>query len=148
MQPGGTGVQRITKPAPCAFDANWSPNGQKIAVSTHECNPQANQIWTMNADGSDITPLTNTRLPIVNGNSTWSPDGDQVAFERDNISKGTSAIFVISANGRDMTEIIEVPNSAKPSVPYYGITGRKVAAHRGPKRIEQGGLFPKWGLPQ
>jgi Tol biopolymer transport system component len=147
MNPDGTGLQRITKPAPCAFDANWSPNSKKIAVSTHECNPQANQIWTMNADGSDITPLTNTGLPIVNGNSTWSPDGGHVAFERDNISKGTSAIFVISADGKEQTQLLEIPNTAKPSVLHYEITGLKVIAHRGPKRIEQGGLFPKWGSP-
>jgi Tol biopolymer transport system component len=147
MNPDGTDQQRITRPAPCAVDANWSPDFKKIAVWIHECNPQPNQIWTMNADGSDITPLINTRLPIVNFNPTWSPNGSRIAFERDNVSKGTSAIFVISADGKEMTQILEVPNSAKTAVPHYGISGRKVTAHRGPKRIEQSGLFPKWGLP-
>jgi hypothetical protein len=72
--------------------------------------------------------------------------GGYIAFERDNVSKGTSAIFVISADGKEQTQILEIPKSAKPAIPHYGISGRKVTAHRGPKRIEQGGLFPKWGL--
>jgi Tol biopolymer transport system component len=147
MNPDGTDQQRISRPAPCAVDANWSPEDKKIAVWTHECNPQPNQIWTMNADGSDITPLTNTRLPIVNFNPTWSPDGSRIAFERDNVSKGTSAIFVLSADGKELSQILEIPKSAKSSAPHYGISGRKITEHRGPKRIEQGGLFPKWGLP-
>ena len=146
MNPDGTDQQRITAPAPCAIDANWSPDGEKITVWTHECNPQANQILTMNADGSDITPLTNTRLPIVNDNSTWSPDGIRIAFERDNLSKGTSAIFVINADGKEMTQILEVTNSAKPSALHYSIAGRRTTPHL-PKLIEQNGLFPKWGLP-
>ncbi len=147
MNPDGTHMQRITRPAPCATDANWSPDGRKIAVWTHGCNnPQPNQISTMNADGSGVSQLTNTKIPIVNFNPTWSPDTSRIAFERDDLSKGTSAIFVINADGKELRQILEIPISAKRSVPHYGIPGRKGAAQHGPKRIEQGGFFPKWGL--
>jgi Tol biopolymer transport system component len=147
MNPDGTKRRQITKPAPCAVDANWSPNGKEIAVWTHQCNPQTNQIWTMDADGTDVRQLTNTRIPIANFNPTWSPNGSRVAFERDDFSNGTSAIFVTHADGRDLRQILEIPILAKRSASSYRIAGRKGAAPHVPKQIEQGGGFPKWGLP-
>jgi Tol biopolymer transport system component len=147
MNPDGTSRHRITNPAPCAIDSNWSPTGTKIAVWTRECNPQTNQIWMMNPDGNDIRRLTNTQLPIANFNPTWSPDGSRIAFERDNFSKGTSAIFVINADGNEPRQILEIPVPTDRSSLGRGIAGRKAAAQHFPKQIEQGGFFPKWGLP-
>lgn len=147
MNPNGTDIHRITKPAPCAVDANWSPNSTKMAIWTRECNPQTNQIWTMNSDGSDIRPLTNTRIPIANFNPTWSPDGGRIAFERDDFSKGTSAIFVINADGNEPRQILEIPIATDRSSLGHRIAGRKAAAQHVPKQIERGGFFPKWGLP-
>jgi Tol biopolymer transport system component len=38
-----------------------SPDGNKIAFSSHCCDPQKQEIWTMNSDGSGLRRLTNNR---------------------------------------------------------------------------------------
>jgi len=101
----------------------------------------------LNADGVVVRHLTNTMIPIVNFNPMCSPDGSRIAFERDDLSKGISAIFVTSADGREPRQILDIPRSARPSALHYRISGRKGAVEHVPKEIEQGGLFPEWGLP-
>jgi Tol biopolymer transport system component len=40
------------------------------------------EIWTMRADGSERTRLTDTPGEATSGNPAWSPDGKQIAFVR------------------------------------------------------------------
>lgn len=55
----------------------WSPDGSKIAYVTgiH------NQIYVMNADGSNPVDLSNNTLATYSW-PTWSPDGTKIAFMR------------------------------------------------------------------
>ena len=89
---------------------DWSPDGTKIAfVSTRDGN---NEIYVMNADGSNPTNLTNHSasdlFPI------WSPDGTKIAFVsgRD----GNAEIYVIDADGANPVNITNNPaNDTTPS---------------------------------
>jgi Tol biopolymer transport system component len=82
---------------------SWSPDGRKIAfVSDRDGNEE---IYLMNADGSDPTRLTHN--PGVDRRPFWSPDGGKIAFvsERD----GNREIYIMNADGSDSTRLTHSP---------------------------------------
>ncbi|MEN9562529.1 MAG: hypothetical protein RIR73_773 [Chloroflexota bacterium] len=61
--------------------AAWSPNGEQIAVVRRDLAlPRGDQIWVMNADGSDARMLTND-ADALHGSLNWSPDGKYLLYE-------------------------------------------------------------------
>lgn len=61
--------------------AAWSPDGEQIAVVRRDLSiPRGDQIWVMNADGSDARMLTND-ADTLHGSLNWSPDGKYVLYE-------------------------------------------------------------------
>ena len=56
----------------------WSPDGSQIAFSSARDGNE--EIYVMNADGSDPTRLTDS--PSAETWPAWSPDGSQIAFQR------------------------------------------------------------------
>ncbi len=73
----------------------WSPDGQKILfISNHrhagwEEGPEEFYLYTMNVDGSGITPLDIKGLFAV-----WSPDGSQILY----VDEGGN-LYVVDAEG-------------------------------------------------
>jgi hypothetical protein len=63
MKPDGTGLRRLA--GPVALYPTYSPDGKKILFSGGTTLDQAINLYTMNADRSDITPAA-TNL-IVGG---------------------------------------------------------------------------------
>jgi Tol biopolymer transport system component len=62
-------------------------------------------IFTMNADGSDLQQLTND--PAYDAWPTWSPDGSQIAFMSDR--SGNPDIYVIDADGSNIRQLTDDP---------------------------------------
>lgn len=61
--------------------AAWSPNGEQIAVVRRDLSlVRGDQIWVMNADGSDARMLTND-ADALHGSLNWSPDGRYLLYE-------------------------------------------------------------------
>jgi Tol biopolymer transport system component len=80
MNPDGTGITRLTDRG-AKFDPSWSPDGSRIAfVGAAAPYPYNSEIYTMNADGSDLVNLTNS--PSSDGDPDWSPDGRKIVFVR------------------------------------------------------------------
>lgn len=68
-----------------SFPTAWSPDGSKLTfVSNRTLDgtdnlQQALNVWIMNADGSNPTPLTKLTNVGADG-GTWSPDGTRIAY--------------------------------------------------------------------
>lgn len=98
IRPDGTGDHALLPPSPLAqLHPDWSPDGQRIAYATD------NDIWTVNADGTDPTLVFDCALPCVYGNDpAWSPDGRTIAFitgTPDGDTAGQTAMAVDLATG-------------------------------------------------
>lgn len=143
---------RVTPVPFSARQPDWSPDGTRIAFSTHCCNPQNEEIWVANVDGHGLHRLTN------NGNDyftaphdfhpSWSPQGDAIAFERNAPDFSSSGIFVMRHDGSGCGKLIALPGVARSNAGHVreirGL-GRRVG-DRHLKEIEQGGALPQWGV--
>ena len=116
MNPDGSGQTRITDDTHSDGEPAWSPDGRKIAfVSDRDGgvgpNQLAGEIYTMNADGSAQTRLTNN--PALDFAPAWSPDGTKIAFTTDR--DGSYQIYTMNADGSQQTRVTQDPtDSTKP----------------------------------
>jgi Tol biopolymer transport system component len=87
------------------------------------------EIYTMNADGSDPTRLTDN--PAIDRDAAFSPDGRRIAFvsERD----GNSEIYIMNADGSNQTRLTN--NTADDFQPAFSPDGKQIAfmSNRGPQ---------------
>lgn len=61
--------------------AAWSPDGNLIAVVRRDLSvTRGDQIWLMNADGSNARVMTND-ADALHGSLNWSPDGKHLLYE-------------------------------------------------------------------
>ncbi len=92
----------------------WSPDGEKIlfASSRNDPNPVScgvlceNEIYTMNADGSNHVRLTNADLD--NSGPEWSPDGSKIVFTQWCVpnSECDPDLYIMSADGSNPTFLV------------------------------------------
>jgi Tol biopolymer transport system component len=96
----GTGNHAVSPPAIEAGHPDWSPDGTRITFTSNRPGIHSN-IYTMEADGADITKLTNAVFPHNNFGSVYSPDGDQIAFSSDRRYPDFCCVdlFIMNADG-------------------------------------------------
>ena len=98
--------KRSTLTSPTAVPANLmpvvSPNAQKRLLAFTMKKNGNTDVYTVRADGSDLTNLTGDS----NGdNPYWSPDGKRIAFNR--YIRDKSHIFVMDADGSNVVQLTE-----------------------------------------
>jgi Tol biopolymer transport system component len=92
----------------------WSPNGQKIVFQKNVVQSNGvghDEIYVMNADGSDETPLTSYSAdnPGDNDDPSWSPNGQQITFERDTPPLASPEVFTMNADGSHLAQLTGPP---------------------------------------
>ncbi|MBM3135623.1 MAG: hypothetical protein FJZ89_10175 [Chloroflexi bacterium] len=116
-----------SNPARCTYNAAVDTTPRlnrgctKIAFAS---NRDGNyEIYTMNLDCSDVTPLTPTAPPITNIVPTWSPDGRQIAFQSSR--DGNYDIYVMNADGSNQQRLTDDP--AYDGEPVFSPDGTRIA---------------------
>ena len=88
MAADGSGATQLTSSG-ANYQPTWSPDGSKIAFTSSRAgiacggpfvgDDPASEIWVMNADGSNQTPLTSQSR--ISDSPAWSPDGTRIAWQ-------------------------------------------------------------------
>jgi Tol biopolymer transport system component len=98
INPDGSNLQNLTNTAAIERNPAWSPNGLKMAYTS------GNEIYLMDADGSNQGPLPNRAFGQT---PTWSPDGTKIVFM---VGGGDSGeLYVMNADGSDQRPITNAP---------------------------------------
>jgi len=138
----GSNLRRVTDPAPCLIRPDWSPDGSRLTLFAHLCNPQNETIAVMNANGSGLRYLTKNGSNFYSNphdrNPAWSPQGDFIVFERDAPDYSSSDIYLIRPDGSEAKVIARVRHARRPAPP--------LSRAAKPKKIEDGGSIPRWGV--
>ena len=95
---GGTHT-RISEGLSWDIHPRFSPDGSRIAFTSDRGG--ADNIWLMNADGSDKRQLTKEKFRLMN-QPTWSPDGEYIAAKKHfttQRSAGTGEIWMYHVSG-------------------------------------------------
>jgi Tol biopolymer transport system component len=121
-RPNGTDVRQLTHyvRGHGASNPDISPDGEQIVFTHH------NQIWVMDADGSN--PLQLTLDPDrVSQTPSWSPDGTSIVFSRCSFPFGAQrcSIDVMNADGSGVTKLIG--GDWRSQSPEYSPDGQTIA---------------------
>ena len=115
-------------------DADWSPDGKKIAFTSRDSACATNQacqssaeIWVMNADGSNPQRLTSNS--VEERSPDWSPDGKKILYMCKPVAGKPFEICVMNADGsgREVLTSNNVPDLG----PTWSPDGKRITVLRG-----------------
>jgi imidazolonepropionase-like amidohydrolase/Tol biopolymer transport system component len=106
----GGRATRIAEGLAYEMQPRFSPDGKRIAFTSDRGG--GNNVWLMNADGSDKRQLTKETFNLLN-NPSWSPDGRFIAARKHfttERSLGTGEIWVYHVAGGGGVALVERPS--------------------------------------
>jgi Tol biopolymer transport system component len=121
MNSNGSNIRQLTTDATTVNAVgdrpDWSPDGTKIAFD------DAENIYVMNADGTDPTRLTTD--PGEDVDPSFSPNGEKIIYAHSDMSAGAVNIYEMSATGTGQTALTG-PDSDY-AYPVWSPDGTKIA---------------------
>ena len=107
MDADGTNRRQLIFPPEFAGYPDWSPDGTRIVFDSirepQEGKPPKLEIYVMNADGSNVMPVTDVGFA---SRPRWSPDGQWILFEGIALDE-IRHIYAIQPDGTNMWRISE-----------------------------------------
>jgi TolB protein len=89
--------------------ADWSPVGNRIAFAMAVDQPEAYEVFVMDADGANVRQLTRG-LPGIGGSLDWSPDGKDLLIYAG--LQGDKNIFLIDVDAQTAVQLTNGGNNA------------------------------------
>ncbi|MCS7060503.1 MAG: DPP IV N-terminal domain-containing protein [Anaerolineae bacterium] len=137
-------------PRQITFEGNnflgaWSPDGRRIAFTSDRGGQGDNEIYVMNADGSQVEQLTDNA--IDDAAPAWSPDGRYLAFH--SYEQGVFNIYVYDLERRQSQAVTREALPVR--FPAWSPDGRYILATQQPGEREFDGLviaFPEGQVVQ
>jgi Tol biopolymer transport system component len=127
----GTGEQVILRSLPLGkepHDAQWSPDGTRIAVNMLNITAKprfGSSIHVLNADGSGFRRITPPRLNA--GSPDWSPDGKRIVFNSSYEGQAAVEIYIVRPGGRGLKRVRNEPKDSFSFEPVWSPDGRRIA---------------------
>jgi TolB protein len=140
----GSGLIALTKAnvGDHGYNPRWSPDGTKIVFESTrmptglDALGQASNIWRVNADGSELIPITKATAWMADSNNPqWSPDGTKIVFQSRRDLELTDAladnftfnIWRVNFDGSELTPITRVSVQVAHSYnPQWSPDGSKI----------------------
>jgi Tol biopolymer transport system component len=115
----GSHLKRLTDAEGYDAEGAYSPDGQQIAFASNRSGSMG--IYLMNADGSSVRRLTETK-DVYNGGPFISPDGKHVIYRADPQEKDYLQIFMMDIDGSNPVQLTDDPGVVN-WAPYWHPNG-------------------------
>lgn len=109
------------------YEPAWDPGGTRIAF-TRSPGLLDEQIWIVDADGSNLRQLTTPPAGRQDDRPEWSPAGDRIVFQRKASSPNPHRLFVVDAEGGTPVAITSETTDAR--APAWSPDGTSIAYAR------------------
>lgn len=97
----GGEAKRLTSGLSWDMQPRFSPDGQRIAFTSDRAPTNGDNIWTINADGSEPKQITKEKFRLV-CNPDWTPDGTSIVARKHFTSRrslGAGEMWLYHASG-------------------------------------------------